>query len=102
MLSLQALVLLQKLKLMLNLQLLVLMEQLLLLLLGSATASISAVVTTTDLTALKTSINSNAGTTGITAEFNGGDKSKVLLHSATGENISIANCLIQLAVQQLL
>ena len=56
---------------------------------GSSTASISAVVTTTDLTALKTSINSNAGTTGITAEFNGGDKSKLLLHSATGENISI-------------
>jgi len=60
-------------------------------LLGSASASIEAVVTTTDLTALKTSINSNAGTTGITAEFNGGDKSKLLLHSATGENISVAD-----------
>ena len=55
------------------------------------TASISAVVTTTDLSALVTSINSNAGTTGITATHNGSDKSTVLLHSATGDNITILN-----------
>jgi flagellin len=55
------------------------------------TAAISAVVTTTDLTALKTSINSNAGTTGITAEFNSGDKGTLLLHSATGDNITLLN-----------
>ena len=55
----------------------------------SNTAAISAVVTTTDLTALKTSINSNAGTTGITAEFVGTDKSKIMLQSATGDNITI-------------
>ena len=55
------------------------------------TAAISAVVTTTDLSALVTSINSNAGTTGITASHNGSDKSTVMLHSATGDNITIAN-----------
>jgi len=55
------------------------------------TASISAVVTTTDLSALVTSINANAGTTGITATHNGSDKSTVLLHSATGDNITIKN-----------
>ena len=58
---------------------------------GSAAASISAVVTTTDLSALVTSINSNAGTTGITATHNGTDKSTVLLHSATGENIVVVD-----------
>ena len=55
------------------------------------TASISAVVTTTDLSALVTSINSNAGTTGITATHNGSDKATVLLHSATGDNITMGN-----------
>lgn len=55
------------------------------------TASISAVVTTTDLSALVTSINSNAGTTGITATHNGSDKGTVLLHSATGDNITMLN-----------
>ena len=55
------------------------------------TASISAVVTTTDLSALVTNINSNAGTTGITASHNGSDKSTVLLHSATGDNITVLN-----------
>jgi flagellin len=53
------------------------------------TAAISAVVTTTDLSALVTSINSNAGTTGITATHNGSDKATVLLHSATGDNITM-------------
>ena len=55
------------------------------------TAAISAVITTTDLSALVTNINSNAGTTGITASHNGSDKSTVLLHSATGDNITLAN-----------
>ena len=55
---------------------------------GSATATISASVTQTDLSALATEINKKAGTTGITAEVNGGT---LTLTQAEGKDINIEN-----------
>lgn len=53
-------------------------------------ASISATVTTSDLTALVNSINNFAGTTGITAAV-GTDNSEIILTHQTGKNIVIQN-----------
>ena len=60
---------------------------------GSGTAvSISATVTdNADLSALVSVINTNSGTTGITAEFDGTDKSAIILRDADGDNIQISN-----------
>lgn len=60
---------------------------------GSGTAvSISATVTdNADLSALVSVINTNSGTTGITAEFDGTDKSAIILRDADGDNIQITD-----------
>jgi flagellin len=53
---------------------------------------ISASVTdNADLSALVTAINTYSGTTGVTAEFDGSDKSKLILREADGDNITINN-----------
>ena len=57
---------------------------------GGTAQTISASITdVTDLTALVTAINSKSGTTGVTAEFNGTDKSKLILREQDGDNITI-------------
>ena len=59
---------------------------------GGTVQTISASITdVTDLTALVTAINSKSGTTGVTAEFNGTDKSKLILREQDGDNITIEN-----------
>lgn len=60
---------------------------------GSGTAvSISATVTdNADLSTLVSVINTNSGTTGITAEFDGTDKSAIILRDADGDNIQITD-----------
>jgi flagellin len=59
---------------------------------GGTAQTISASITdVTDLTALVTAINSKSGTTGVTAEFNGTDKSKLILREQDGDNITIEN-----------
>ena len=59
---------------------------------GGSAISISASVTSaTDLTALLSAINTYAGTTGVTAEFNGSDKSKLILRESDGDDIKIQN-----------
>ena len=59
---------------------------------GGTAQTISASITdVTDLTALVTAINSKSGTTGVTAEFNGSDKSKLILREQDGDNITIEN-----------
>jgi flagellin len=55
---------------------------------GGATQTISAAVTTTDLSALSTEINKVAGTTGISATVNGGE---LTLTQAEGKDINIEN-----------
>jgi len=55
---------------------------------GSDTATISAAVTTADLGALAKAINDNSGTTGITAEVEGGE---ITLTQADGKDIRIEN-----------
>jgi flagellin len=55
---------------------------------GSASQTVSAAVTTTDLSALSTEINNVAGTTGITAEVSGGT---LTLTQADGKDINIEN-----------
>ena len=55
---------------------------------GGTAVSISATVTDKDdLSALLTAINSNSGTTKVTAEFDSGDKSKLILRQAEGDDI---------------
>jgi len=57
---------------------------------GGTAVSISATVTDKDdLSALLTAINSNSGTTLVTAEFDSGDKSKLILRQASGDDIVI-------------
>ena len=57
---------------------------------GGTAQTISASITdVSDLTALVTAINSKSGTTGVTAEFNGTDKSKLILREQDGDNITI-------------
>ncbi len=55
---------------------------------GSATATVSAAVTTSDLSALAKEINKVSGTTGITAEVDGGT---LTLTQADGKDINIEN-----------
>jgi flagellin len=55
---------------------------------GGSTATISAAVTTTDLSALATEINKVTGTTGISATVNGG---ALTMTQADGKDINIAN-----------
>ncbi len=57
---------------------------------NATAASISATVTTSDLTALVNSINNFAGTTGITATV-GADNSEVIMTHQTGKNIVLQN-----------
>ena len=58
---------------------------------GTASSIVASVTDVTDLTALLTAINSKSGTTGVTAEFNGNDKSKLILRESDGDNITISN-----------
>ena len=55
---------------------------------GGSTSTISAAVTTTDLSALSTEINKVAGTTGVSATVNGG---ALTLTQADGKDINVSN-----------
>lgn len=55
---------------------------------GSSTATVSAAVTTTDLSALSTEINKVSGTTGVSASVSGGT---LTLTQADGKDIEIAD-----------
>ncbi len=55
---------------------------------GGSTATVSAAVTTTDLSALSKSINNVTGTTGITAEVSGGT---ITLKQAEGKDIRLSD-----------
>jgi len=57
---------------------------------GGDTATVSATVTTTDMTALATEINKKTGSTGITAELSS-DKASVVLTQADGHDIDIVD-----------
>ena len=54
---------------------------------GTAVTLSFTLAQTSDLTALKDAINANAGTTGVTAAFDGADKSALILNEADGDNI---------------
>jgi len=56
---------------------------------GTATAISASVVSNTDLTALKDAINAVAGTTQVSAVFDGTDTSKLILTEADGDDILI-------------
>ena len=57
---------------------------------GGSAVNISASVTSkSDLSALLSAVNTYSSTTGVTAEFDGSDKSKLILREANGDNISI-------------
>jgi flagellin len=57
---------------------------------GSGTSTITTTMTDqTDLTNLVTAINTYSGTTGVTAEFNGTDKSAIILREDDGDNIVV-------------
>ena len=58
---------------------------------GTATAISETVTSNDDLTSLKDAINSAAGSTGVTADFYGTDKSFLVLTEADGDDISITN-----------
>jgi flagellin len=58
---------------------------------GTAQTITASITDVTDLTSLVTAINSKSGTTGVTAEFFGTDKSKLVLREQDGDNISIEN-----------
>ena len=58
---------------------------------GSAVTLSFTIAQTSDLTALKDAINSNAGTTGVTAAFDGTDKSALILNEADGDDIKLTN-----------
>jgi flagellin len=59
---------------------------------GGSAVSISASVTdNADLTALLEAINTYSGTTGVTAEYDGSDKSKLILRELDGDNITISD-----------
>jgi flagellin len=61
---------------------------------GGTSPAISATVAdTSDLSTLLTAVNTYSGTTGVTAEFDGSDKSKLILREADGDNITINNFL---------
>ena len=57
---------------------------------GSAAISAS-IVSISDLTTLRDAINNASGTTGITAAFDGADKSKLVLNDADGDDIAFEN-----------
>ena len=56
---------------------------------GSAVSIVASVTDNADLTELLTVINTNSNTTGVTAEFNGTDKSALILRETDGDNITI-------------
>jgi len=58
---------------------------------GSAVTINTTVTDNADLTSLMTTINAFAGTSGVTAEFDGTDKSKLIFREANGDNIKIEN-----------
>lgn len=63
---------------------------------GGTAVNISASVTdNADLTALLEAINTYSGTTGVTAEYDGSDKSKLILRELDGDHITISNFLSQ-------
>jgi flagellin len=65
---------------------------------GTATTISASVTDNADLSALLTAINTYSGTTGVTAEFDGSDKSKLILREADGDNITINNFTSQAGV----
>jgi flagellin len=61
---------------------------------GGTAVNISASVTdNADLTALLEAINTYSGTTGVTAEYDGSDKSKLILRELDGDHITISDFL---------
>jgi len=60
---------------------------------GTAVSIVATITDNTDLTELLTVINSNSGTTGVTAEFDGTSKASLVLRETDGDTISIANFL---------
>ena len=56
---------------------------------GSAVSIVASVTDNADLTELLTVINTNSSTTGVTAEFNGTDKSAIILRESDGDDITI-------------
>ena len=58
---------------------------------GTATAISETVTSNTDLTNIKNAINAAAGSTGVTADFYGSDKSYLVLTDADGDDIFLTN-----------
>ena len=58
---------------------------------GTATAISVTVSNNSDLTTLKNAINAASGTTGVTADFDGSDKSYLILTEADGDDILLEN-----------
>jgi len=58
---------------------------------GSAVTINTTVSDNADLTSLMTTINAFSGTSGVTAEFDGTNKSALVLREANGDNITIAD-----------
>jgi flagellin len=58
---------------------------------GSAVTITTTVTDNADLTSLMTTINAFSGTSGVTAGFDGTDKSKLIFREADGDNITISN-----------
>jgi flagellin len=58
---------------------------------GTAVAISASITDNADLSTLLTTINTYSGTTGVTAEFDGSDKSKLILREADGDNITISD-----------
>ena len=59
---------------------------------GGSEVNISASVTSkSDLSALLSAVNTYSSTTGVTAEFDGSDKSKLILREANGDSIDITS-----------
>ena len=58
---------------------------------GTKTAISQTVTSNTDLTSLKDAINAAAGSTGVTADFYGTDKSYLVLTEADGDDILLEN-----------
>ena len=56
---------------------------------GTAVSIVASVTDNADLTELLTVINTNSNTTGVTAEFNGTDKSAIILRESDGDDITI-------------
>ncbi|XXK35467.1 flagellin [Rhodobacteraceae bacterium nBUS_22] len=56
---------------------------------GTAVSVVASVTDNADLTELLTVINTNSNTTGVTAEFNGTDKSALILRETDGDDITI-------------